>query len=31
MIAQDDDENFRATNVTRSLSDSDHADSLRWT
>ncbi|KAF2654763.1 S-adenosyl-L-methionine-dependent methyltransferase [Lophiostoma macrostomum CBS 122681] len=30
MIAQVDDESFRATNVTRSLSDSDHADSLRW-
>ncbi|KAH9872145.1 hypothetical protein IAQ61_004980 [Plenodomus lingam] len=31
VIAQNDDDTFQATNVTRALSNNDHANSLRWT
>ncbi|PQE06880.1 Trichodiene oxygenase protein [Rutstroemia sp. NJR-2017a BVV2] len=31
IIAQNDDDTYQSTNVTRALSNNDHANSLRWT
>jgi hypothetical protein len=31
IIAQNDDDTYQATNITRTLSNDHHANSLRWT